>query len=507
MSFFGALSTLALTLVSALSLAQPQPPEIDRLLVSFLGQGEGEVWLQGDFISDSLIPSEYGEENSGIDYSQSLQLGGRYGLSDLWGLNFSFGLHEDQAWRRGEPQIARSHYQSNRISLSRLIYSGNEVEISSHLGLRTHTADEIFEDAYSLSNTSLSNTTTAYARNNQLSIDKQQQEQITLDFSTHTISLKQNTGDDFTLIYRPSGDAFYISEYSSLLRIGNTSLSDSEYINSLGSLSSSINLASTTFPDRMNPAVDTLPLTDPSTPYNYLTHAQAYDKGVTAGLTTSFYPSSRLRYSLGFEYRQIEIAPQFSIHPNLISNTNQIADAAERMADFITSDTTDTSGNTNIDILLAQSAGTGTTSATFNNLAKLLDDGASSARDYLSQLNQQIPQENPWDEHHLLLSTSFDWWPYDDLGWAAEYTWYQISRSNYNSQQGKINRSIPDQSSNHQIDGWMFVKPTPDLTLYLHGRVYSNFLLGDRPLLYNARVNHRFDDPFGYISAGIVWQF
>jgi hypothetical protein len=490
---------LLLLLFSTVVSAAPQPPELDRTLVSLLAEGEGELWLQGDYVDDSLNPTGYGSTTSGLDFSKTLSIGGRYGVSDSLSLKLSYGQHDDQAWRLGEPKVTRSQYDARQFSLQQLLISDAYFDISANLGWRSHQADTLFQDAYSLSNTALSNTTTAYAQNNQLRIDRRTIDQISVDYGLHQMSLDTAT-TDITIQYREEGDGFFVEEYNSLLRFGTDALLDTDFTNGLA-ITSSIDLSSNTFPQ---PLASKLPLSDPSTPYTYLTQATAYDRGISGGLMTSFYPDERLRFSLGATYRAIEVSPAFSIHPDLKANTEEIANTAEQIANFITSDATDNLGNRNVNYLANLS---GESTDTLTNLATLLNQGAADARNYLTELDRQTPQANPWDENHLLLSAGVDWWPYDDLGYAFEYTYYTITRSGYQSEQGKISLNVADQTTNHQLDGWLFVKPTPDLTLYLHGRAYSNFLLGDRPLLYNARVNHRFEDPYGYLSAGLVWQF
>ncbi|MBT5269795.1 MAG: hypothetical protein HN968_12780 [Gammaproteobacteria bacterium] len=499
---------LLLLLFSTIVSAAPQPPELDRTLVSLLAEGEGELWLQGDYVDDSLDVTGYAQASSGIDFSRTLQVGGRYGISELWNLGLNYGLHDDQAWRLGEPVVARSQYNSSELSATRLLYSDGVIDISAHIGWRSHVANELFEDAYSLENKPLNATTTAYARNNSLQINKEDTEKVTIDFTNHSITL-DTISNNISLIYQPDGDGFWFPSFTTndgsvpLLYTGISGApSHPDYTNV-----TEISLANEIFTIFPHPLDENkkLPISDPSTPYFYLTHAKAYDRGISGGLTTAFYPTSRLRFSVGTEFRSLQVSPRFSIHPDLINNTEQIIDAAIAMSNFIKSDVTDTSGAKNIDKLFTQSNLTDIT--TLSNLADQLESGASSARNYLNKLDDQIPQAAPWNEHHLLLSAGLDWWPYDDMGWAAEYTFYNIERSDYQSTEGKIAVNVADQTTNHQLDAWWFIKPAPNITLYLHGRAYSNFLLGDRPLLYNARVNHRFRDPYGYISAGVGWQF
>jgi len=194
----------------------------------------------------------------------------------------------------------------------------------------------------------------------------------------------------------------------------------------------------------------------------YIVRAEPADRSWQLGLNGAWYASKEIRFTIGAEVRQVYIEPNYRVNPGIL-----------KLLD------------------LYQNMGLGT------ELAKT----AKSA------ITDQLPQESGWDESHLLLSAGIDWDAYEDLSFAAQYTYYTISRSGYHSTQGKVSLGVEDQTSNHQLDGWIFVKPTTDLTFYLHGRAYSNFLLGDRPLLYNARVNHKFTDPYGFVSVGAVWEF
>jgi len=195
---------------------------------------------------------------------------------------------------------------------------------------------------------------------------------------------------------------------------------------------------------------------------SYLINATPTDEGVELGLSGAWYPASDYRLTLGGGVRQLEVEPNYRVNPDLM----QLLEMYD-------------------------------TNASLQQLGNIDS----------SVIRAQLPQESGWDETHVVLSAGVDWDAYEDLSFAAEYTFYNISRSGYQSTQGKVAPGVEDQTTNHQLDGWLFIKPETDITLYIHGRAYSNFLLGDRPLLYNARVNHKFTDPYGFVSVGAVWEF
>jgi len=194
---------------------------------------------------------------------------------------------------------------------------------------------------------------------------------------------------------------------------------------------------------------------------NYIVKADPQDETWQLGLTGAWYPYRDYRITMGSEFRTVHIEPNYRINAGIVDLLEIYKDIG-------------------------------------------FDDRATLA---LAEIDDQLPQQSGWDETHVVLSAGVDWDAYEDLSFAAEYTFYNISRSGYQSTQGKVAPGVEDQTTNHQLDGWLFIKPETDITLYIHGRAYSNFLLGDRPLLYNARVNHKFTDPYGFVSVGAVWEF
>ncbi len=117
-------------------------------------------------------------------------------------------------------------------------------------------------------------------------------------------------------------------------------------------------------------------------------------------------------------------------------------------------------------------------------------------------LQSERPQTTPWREHHFLLQLGIDWRVFRFLGLAAHYTHYEVRRSGYIPKAGKT-----DYNNNDQLDGYLFWHMTDHISVYGHGRLSRRFVLGDLPLSYNTRTNHRFKDPFGFVSFGAAYTF
>lgn len=117
-------------------------------------------------------------------------------------------------------------------------------------------------------------------------------------------------------------------------------------------------------------------------------------------------------------------------------------------------------------------------------------------------LKKEAPQSTPWHELHIIPSLSIDWGMFDWLTVSVDAKYYRITRSNYIPKKGK-----KDLNSNYQLDGYLFARLPWDLTWYAHGRVYKNYLLGDVPMTYNTRTNHRFGNPYGFVSTGLSWLY
>jgi len=117
-------------------------------------------------------------------------------------------------------------------------------------------------------------------------------------------------------------------------------------------------------------------------------------------------------------------------------------------------------------------------------------------------LLNEAPQNAPWKEQQAMLQMGMTWAPVRWLGLSADYTYYRIRRSGYIPKAGKL-----DYNTNHQVDAYIFWHVNEKFSIYGHGRATNRFILGEMPLAYNTRVNHRFKDMFGYLSAGASWRF
>ncbi len=128
---------------------------------------------------------------------------------------------------------------------------------------------------------------------------------------------------------------------------------------------------------------------------------------------------------------------------------------------------------------------------------------AASGSSKFQRFLQDIPQSTPWHETHILLQASLNWQPWERITLGADLTHYQIRRSGYIPSPKR-----PTQyNSAEQLDGYIFWQAFKHLTLYGHGRASTRYLLGDLPLAYNSRSNHRFGNPYGFLSAGGVVSF
>lgn len=137
----------------------------------------------------------------------------------------------------------------------------------------------------------------------------------------------------------------------------------------------------------------------------------------------------------------------------------------------------------------------------------LNDPAVKSAAQGISQFTKflaDVPQATPWKETHLLLQASFNWQPFgENITIGTDITHYQIKRRGYIP---NANRPI-NYTSSEQLDAYVFWQVFKKVTLYGHGRASTRYVLGDLPLTYNSRSNHRFGNPFGFLSFGGVLTF
>jgi len=117
-------------------------------------------------------------------------------------------------------------------------------------------------------------------------------------------------------------------------------------------------------------------------------------------------------------------------------------------------------------------------------------------------INKQLPQQNPWKEQHLIATAALEWQMWEYVSVAMDFKHYQIWRDNYQPKTGK-----QDYNSNQQFDFYLFAHPYKGLTLYGHAQIMTRYLLGEVPLTYNTVTNHKFDNRYGFISAGLSYSF
>jgi len=129
----------------------------------------------------------------------------------------------------------------------------------------------------------------------------------------------------------------------------------------------------------------------------------------------------------------------------------------------------------------------------------LMTSANPDVRLFLSPL---APQKTPWNETQLLFQMALDWRILESLSLSLDYTRYQISRSHYQPRTGK-----PDYNTQDQIDAYMSWSMNKNWAIFGHGRLNSHFLLGDVPMAYNQRVNHKFKHPFALLSMGLNWSY
>ena len=117
-------------------------------------------------------------------------------------------------------------------------------------------------------------------------------------------------------------------------------------------------------------------------------------------------------------------------------------------------------------------------------------------------LQDEIPQQTPWQEQHMVVTAAFEWHVWKPFSVAMDFKHYQIWRENYQPKAGK-----QDYNNNQQFDFYLFANVYKGLTLYGHAQIMTHYLLGDVPLAYNTRTNHRFDQVYGFLSGGLTYRF
>ena len=130
--------------------------------------------------------------------------------------------------------------------------------------------------------------------------------------------------------------------------------------------------------------------------------------------------------------------------------------------------------------------------------AQMVSDSASIR----ALLKSRAPQDTPWRAYHAWLRVGLDWRITRHWLLAMDYGRLQVSRRGYVARAGK-----PDISNADRLDGYLVWSWRNGLAFPLHGRAQTHFLLGDMPLLYNTTSNHKYTKAFGFLSAGVSWNF
>jgi len=122
-----------------------------------------------------------------------------------------------------------------------------------------------------------------------------------------------------------------------------------------------------------------------------------------------------------------------------------------------------------------------------------------------SLLAKERPQTNPWRERHLVTQIAFNWYFLENWTLGLDFTNFQINRSGYDPK--PTDSGDVEYESSQQLDGYLFWNFLKNYSIYAHGTANSHFILGNLPLAYNSRTNHKFKHPFGMLSVGLSAGF
>jgi len=114
----------------------------------------------------------------------------------------------------------------------------------------------------------------------------------------------------------------------------------------------------------------------------------------------------------------------------------------------------------------------------------------------------QVPQSTPWHEEQRNIFLSLDMDATEHIALGFDATFVKIKRKNYQPRQG-----FRDYTSTQILDLWGSYDVTRNITIVVRGHGNTHYLLGEMPSAYNSRINHKFKYPFGYLSAGLIWNF
>jgi len=114
----------------------------------------------------------------------------------------------------------------------------------------------------------------------------------------------------------------------------------------------------------------------------------------------------------------------------------------------------------------------------------------------------RVPQSTPWKENHTQLLARLDYRLSSNWSTGLDVSHINIQRNGYISQTGGL-----DYSSTQTLDIWGFYQMSDNITLLLRAHANTHYVLGESPAFYNRSVSHKFNYPFGYLSAGLNVSF
>lgn len=123
-------------------------------------------------------------------------------------------------------------------------------------------------------------------------------------------------------------------------------------------------------------------------------------------------------------------------------------------------------------------------------------------RDTIEKYRLSLPQNSTWKEHILNTSLNYNYKCNEHITFDFRYTYYYVMRENYQD-----NLSHSPLHSNSRLDIILSINVMDHLNLYMQSQAMSNYLLGIQAGAYNRRTSHLFENPFGYIHAGLVVDF
>ena len=128
--------------------------------------------------------------------------------------------------------------------------------------------------------------------------------------------------------------------------------------------------------------------------------------------------------------------------------------------------------------------------------------GGRTLRSTLGSLRANLPQAKPWLSSSLKYGIGADYVIFDRWRASADLSYSYTTRVDY-----EVAAGVPDYRHNVKFSGSLQYAANEWLILYVQGDVFSNYLLGEDPLTYNASTARFFEHPYGQLSIGAVVTF